>query len=156
MTVDILGTTYQIAIKKFEDDEAFERRSICGYCDGLKKEIAICDMSTYPGWEHDSPRAVEISQKQTMRHEIVHAFFYESGLADNSFAYDGAWAKNEEMVDWFSWQGPKIYAAWSEINALDAVGLCAAINETELARNIHQGMILFGGAGSGSSAQPQK
>ena len=119
MTVDILGTTYQIAIKKFEDDEVFERRSICGYCDGLKKEIAICDMSTYPGWEHDSPRTVEISQKQTMRHEIVHAFFYESGLADNSFAYDGAWAKNEEMVDWFSWQGPKIYAAWSEINALD-------------------------------------
>lgn len=61
---------------------------------------------------------VEISQKQTLRHEIVHAFFDESGLASSSLGIDGPWAKNEEMVDWFALQGPKIYKAWQEAGAI--------------------------------------
>jgi hypothetical protein len=31
---------------------------------------------------------------------------------------DIGWAKNEEMVDWFALQGPKIYAAWKEAGAI--------------------------------------
>lgn len=33
--VNILGTDYEIVVKKYGDDEAFERRSIDGYCDYL-------------------------------------------------------------------------------------------------------------------------
>jgi len=118
MKVNVLGTDYTITVKKYEEDEAFDRRSIDGYCDGLTKQIVICDMSTYKGWEHEPPETVALAQKQTIRHEIVHAFLDESGLADCSAAYDGGWAKFEEMVDWIAIQGPKIYTAWQEAGAL--------------------------------------
>ena len=55
--------------------------------------------------------------KQTLRHEIVHAFLGESGLSNNSNSID-AWARNEEVVDWFAIQGPKIYKAWQEAGAV--------------------------------------
>lgn len=118
MTINILGTEYTIEIKKYAEDEAFERLNIDGYCDGHIKSIVVCDMSTYKGWEHEPKETAEIAQRQILRHEIVHAFFDESGLASSAFGIDGSWAKNEEMVDWFALQGPKIYKAWKEAGAL--------------------------------------
>ena len=118
MTINVLGTEYTIIVKKYDEDEAFERRSIDGYCDSYKKEIVVCDMNTYKGWEHDTEKTIVECQKETIRHEIVHAFFYESGLWGNSFGIDNSWAKNEEMVDWIALQGEKIYNAWKEANAL--------------------------------------
>ena len=52
-----------------------------------------------------------------MRHEITHAFLNESGLDANASDTD-CWAKNEEMVDWFAIQSPKIYKAFNEVGAL--------------------------------------
>ncbi len=118
MTVNILGAEYTVLVKKYSEDEAFERRSICGYCDDIKKEIVVCDPSTYKGWEHEDARYCELSQKQTLRHEIVHAFLSESGLRYSAVAVDGPWSKNEEMVDWIANQGPKILKAWQDVNAL--------------------------------------
>lgn len=114
----VLGTEYTITVKKYDEDEVFERRSIDGYCDGLIKQIVCCNMSTYKGWEHELQETIEAAQKETLRHEIVHAFFHENGLADSSLNLDGAWAKNEEMVDWIAIQGPKIYRAWQEAGAV--------------------------------------
>lgn len=116
--VRILGTKYVIIVRKYDEDEAFARSSIDGYCDGLTKQIVCCDMATYKGWEHEPPETIEAAQKGILRHEIVHAFFHESGLSDSSLNIDGAWAKNEEMVDWIALQGPKIYEAWNEAGAL--------------------------------------
>lgn len=112
------GTEYTIEIKKYAEDEAFERRSIDGYCDWLTKKIVVCDMSTYKGWEHETKETISASEKKTLRHEIVHAFFDESGLGSNTFSVDGPWATNEEMVDWIAVQGPKIYKAWQEAGAV--------------------------------------
>ena len=118
MKVNILGTEYTITIKKYDEDEVFERRSIGGYCDGFTKEIVLCDMHTYKGWEHEPEATIEVCQKENLRHEIVHAFFNESGLQDNTFAYDGGWAKNEEMVDWIALQAPKMFKAFEEAGCL--------------------------------------
>ena len=118
MTVNILGADYEIIVKKYEDDEAFERNKICGYCNGHTKTIVVCDMATNKGWEHEDKATCETCQKEVLRHEIVHAFFDESGLQDSSFIYDGSWAKNEEMVDWIAIQGVKIYKAWVEAGAI--------------------------------------
>lgn len=117
-SVRILGTLYTIAVKKYDEDEAFDRRSIGGYCDSLLKQIVICDMTTYKGWKYEPKETCEIAQKEALRHEIVHAFLTESGLDANAFSVDCPWAKNEEMVDWIALQGPKIYAAWKEAGAL--------------------------------------
>lgn len=111
-TVNILGTEYTIQVKKYTEDESFERRSIDGYCDGFTKQIVVCDMTTYKGFEHEPLKTIEEAQKQTLRHEIVHAFYNESGLMDSALLFEGAWSKNEEMVDWIALQGPKLYKAW--------------------------------------------
>ena len=116
--VSILGTQYKIEIKKYEEDEAFERRSISGYCDGYTKNIVICDMATYVGWEHEPPESCAKAQAETIRHEIIHAFFNESGLKDSAFAYDGSWTKNEEMIDWLAIQLPKIYEAFESVGCM--------------------------------------
>lgn len=118
MTVNILGTPYKVLVKKYADEEAFERRSICGYCDDYAKEIVVCDMRTYKGWENEPERTAVPAQKETLRHEIVHAFLSESGLADSANEVAVAWAKNEEMVDWIARQGLKICKAWTEAGAV--------------------------------------
>ena len=60
-----------------------------------------------------SKRNLKIQTKKVLRHEITHAFFFESGLAENS-----PFAQNEELVDWMAIQGPKIYKAWQEAGAV--------------------------------------
>lgn len=118
MTINILGQPYKIIFKNYDEDEAFSRRHIDGYCDNYTHTIVICNIATYPNWNYESKETCEAAQKQTVRHEIVHAFLSESGLNESSSLFDGAWAKNEEMVDWVATQGPKIYKAWQEAEAV--------------------------------------
>lgn len=56
--------------------------------------------------------------KKTLRHEIIHAFLTESGLHGNTYNVDGGWAMNEEMVDWFAIQSPKIMRVFEELEVL--------------------------------------
>lgn len=116
--VTVLGTDYAITVKKYDEDEAFARRRIDGYCDNWTHQIVVCDMTTYKGWEHESPETAQAAQKETLRHEIVHAFLSESGLSDSALNLDAAWANNEEMIDWFAMQGLKIVKAWQEAGAV--------------------------------------
>ena len=55
MKVNVLGTEYTVTTKKYDEDEAFERLKIVGYCDGLTKQIVLCDMNTCKGWEQVVP-----------------------------------------------------------------------------------------------------
>ena len=117
-SVNILGTEYSIAVKKYDEHEAFKRRNCDGFCSEGTHEIILCDMRTWPDMDHETDALIEAQMKHTLRHEIVHAFFNESGLSNSSFKYDGGWATAEEMVDWIALQGPKIYAAWQAAGAL--------------------------------------
>lgn len=117
MKLNILGTEYAVTIKKYDEDDYFKQADCNGYCSQSLKEIVICDMAAYPGWEYEPQPVLDIQKKATLRHEIVHAFFNESGLSCSSSQTD-AWARNEEMVDWIALQGPKIYKVWQEAGAL--------------------------------------
>jgi hypothetical protein len=117
-TVNILGTEYKINKYNFTDKPEFEKRSIDGYCDSELKEIAYINMKTYPGWEFETEEYCSLSEKQTIRHEISHAFLNESGLRDSSSKTQTGWAKNEEMVDWFAIQAPKIFKVYQELEIL--------------------------------------
>ena len=118
MRVSILGTEYEIVRKDYSEDSNFERHEINGYCDARMHQIVVCRMATYAGWENETEAYIVATEKETLRHEIVHAFFNESGLQESASTYDGAWSQNEEMVDWFALQGPKIYEAWKAVDAL--------------------------------------
>ena len=109
-TVSVLGEDYRIHFLGPEDDEALKHCQ--GYTDESTREIVVQrDLS-----DPDDPSNVSdwpAIRKQTLRHEIVHAFFFESGLGCES-----SYAQNEELVDWIARQGPKLYRAWAEAGAL--------------------------------------
>lgn len=117
--VNVLGTVYAIERKKYDEEEAFERRGIDGYCDGMTKKIVVCNMDTYKGWEHETDETKRATERQALRHEIVHAFFAESGMMASAHCMSGAYCEDEEMVDWVAIQGQKIYKAWSDAGCLD-------------------------------------
>ena len=110
--VNILGTGYTVEFLTEKEDERL--KDLGGFCDFYTKEIVIdCDSSDANIGDYKA------FMNASLRHEIVHAFLYESGLAYNSFNCDNrAWAMNEEMVDWLAIQGHKIYNAWKEVDAV--------------------------------------
>lgn len=110
-TINILGSDWTIAARKQDDDPKLE--SCFGYTDFTIRSIVTEQFEETPGKVKD----LGVLHKKVLRHEIVHAFFYESGLAANS-NYTDSWALNEEMVDWIAFQGPKIYKAWQDADAL--------------------------------------
>lgn len=118
MEVSILGVKYAVLVKKYDEDGTFARDSIDGYCDSYAREIVVCDLATHANWKCERVETTVRAQDRVLRHEIVHAFLSESGLDENSFGVDGPWARNEEMVDWFAIQGPKIYRAWRDAGCL--------------------------------------
>ena len=115
-TVNILGTEYKIEIHKVSEDSALENNRWSGYCGEESKIIVIADMSESPYFEMDE-KEQEIYRKKTLRHEITHAFFNESGLTDSTSDCEH-WARNEEMVDWFAIQSPKIFKVFQVLGIL--------------------------------------
>lgn len=118
MKVNVLGTEYKIITKNYKDDPYFAKWNADGYCDGVEKEIVLCNLLTYPDFDETAAYA-EKCQKQVLRHEIIHAFLNESGLQSSATKNNGAWARNEEMVDFFAIQFPKIQKAFEALNIAD-------------------------------------
>ncbi len=113
MKINILGTKYKILIREELQDVKLE--GLNGYCDITTKEIVIRNFKKI-----EDPKVLgnlEELYKTTLRHEIIHAFLYESGLYASSNDIE-AWATNEEMVDWLAIQFPKIIKVFIEANAL--------------------------------------
>lgn len=86
MNINILGTEYEITV-----DYPSGSNSICDY---MNKEI------------HITKGLCEAEYWATIRHELVHAFMFESGLG---FNFEHTEKGQEELiVDWFAIQYPKI------------------------------------------------
>lgn len=105
--VNILGTKYKILIIEKNDYRSEENTD--GWCDSFAKEILLYNYIQ----SVDSVKDLEAYQRKVLRHEIIHAFLYESGLWQNAYG-SKCWAKNEEMVDWMAIQEPKIHKAFKE------------------------------------------
>ena len=111
--ITILGSPWAIIFK--DNDPAFEMAA--GYCCDVSREIIIENIKAQKDSLGLSPKQQELNQKSVIRHEIVHAYLSECGLADSSNQAEN-WAINEEMVDWFARMGPKIHQTWKEAGAL--------------------------------------
>lgn len=111
-TVNILGTEYNIKFVP-EINERLKELQADGYTDTTTKELVIA----YFEPDNRSMQNLELYQHKIMRHEVIHAFFYESGLWNNSVGVDG-WALNEEMVDWMAIQHSKLHEAFKKVGAL--------------------------------------
>lgn len=106
-TINILGTEMKIVFREEKQDQQLE--GIGGYFDSGKSLIVV----KIPEKDKNSLGNLENWQKKVLRHEIVHAFLFESGL-DWSASPSECWATNEEMVDWMAIQAPKIFKVFRE------------------------------------------
>jgi hypothetical protein len=113
--VNILGTWYAIKVVPQSGMSSDEHS---GEQNSRDKEIRVLDLRTVENYKKATDVDVEESERETLRHEIVHAFFCESGLYWSANVFSDAWCMNEEMVDWFAVQGPKICAAWKAAGCL--------------------------------------
>ena len=108
--IDILGTEYKILTQSEAENPKLEEAH--GLCELYSKKIVISDMSK----EKNDPMSFELLDefhKKVLRHEIIHAFFGESGLCSCS-----EYAENEELVDWLAIQAPKIFKAFADADAM--------------------------------------
>lgn len=108
MKINILGADYTVTLAMEQEEPRLE--GCDGFCDETTREIIV---ENYKRGLPGSKGKLELQEQKNIRHEIVHAFLFESGLAENS-----DWAQNEEMVDWIAKQGPKLIRAWQEAGAL--------------------------------------
>lgn len=115
MRVSVLGVLYALQYQLKAKDKGLERCD--GYCDTSVKRIVVRDYTEDERREPLSLKDLDAYKRKCMRHEITHAFLYESGLSVNGADVE-QWPTNEEMVDWMAIQGPKLYAAWKQAGCL--------------------------------------
>lgn len=104
-SVNILGTEYKIMLVPSLNDRG-------GETDFYTKTIKISELEGIS--ESDLTDSKQELQNHILRHELIHAFLFESGLDANSNGIE-AWASNEEMVDWIAIQMPKIMAVYESV-----------------------------------------
>lgn len=107
MKINVLGTEYDLLVKNEAEDERL--KGYDGYCD---TSIRVCVVDAMNSDDIDAKADLQSYQKKVKRHELIHAFLYESGLDTNS------WAGNEEMVDWIAMQFEKLHRAFEVADAL--------------------------------------
>lgn len=108
MQLTILGTRYTVNYTSAEE------------CPYLKNQDGVCDTSTKTIYIDKMDRA-DIQSKgdlikyrqQVLRHEIIHAYLYESGLD-----ICANWA-TEEMVDWLAIQADKLFKTFSTAQCIE-------------------------------------
>lgn len=107
MQINVLGTEYKIKESNVIDDPALEKCD--GYCDDTLKICVINSMTTNDVMDKGN---LDAYKRKVLRHELIHAFLYESGLCENS------WAANEEIIDWIASQFPKLKFAFEQAERL--------------------------------------
>lgn len=112
MKINVLGTEYMIIRVDKGQDPYIEENSLGGYCSYNTKEIVLLNLKTSDLWKDEPEEAIKRQEKKTLRHEIIHAFLNESGLHAEAHVPTEGWACNEEMIDWFAIQIPKIIAVF--------------------------------------------
>lgn len=101
-TINVLGTEYKLITDAKREDYPQLHLHTDGYCNYAAKEIVVTQDDS------DETAAFDYYIKGVIRHEIVHAYFYESGLHD--------YADDETLVDWVALQLPKMSETFKEID----------------------------------------
>ena len=114
-SINVLGTEYEIlylpeSAIKFDDDE------IVGSLDRFDKEIRI-SIDVYNKAKPAGARRARKELNEILRHEIMHAFFAESGLGDEC-----DFTKDEILVDWIAMKLPQIIDVMEDANIIEGRG----------------------------------
>lgn len=109
MKIDVLGTKYDLTFSTEAKDKML--KNCDGYCDSIAKKLVVDDCTTDCDFTDPSDYV-----KKNIRHEIIHAFMFESGLGANW--QHPRFGHEETVVDWFAVQLPKLLKAFETADAL--------------------------------------
>lgn len=108
MRVNILGTEYEVRYLSEAEYPKLKLRNANGLAELYSKELIINkEMDDSSGNCFENLKEFE---KKVIRHEIIHAFFHESGLRD--------FAGDECLTDWLALQVPKMIKVFEEAGCL--------------------------------------
>lgn len=110
MKINILGTEYEII-----ELPANELEGKAGDTDFYTKQIKLSDLSDTCAENMTSN--LKAFKNDVLKHEIIHAFLFESGLSMQSGETD-SWSMNETMVDWWALQFHKVQKAFESVGIL--------------------------------------
>lgn len=117
-TASILGTEYKIIFKSYNEEPEFGNGNCAAFCNSITKVILVCIIESEPGYTKCSEEHLSALYREIIRHEIIHAFLYESGLANESHSSSHSWATDEEIIDWFAIQFPKIKKVYEKLDLI--------------------------------------
>lgn len=109
--INVLGAEYTIEHLKRDEDKMFKNGEADGYCDSSSKRIVLRMED-----DMDNLDDYSVYLKKLTRHEIIHAFLFESGLGSN-FQHK-EWGHEETMVDWIAYQFPKMLQVFKDAECL--------------------------------------
>lgn len=109
--VNILGTEYEIVYLKRCEDDLFENGEADAWCDNTSCKIAVRIMDSKDNMDNQ-----EAYVRRLLRHEIIHAFLFESGLGNDFHHPENG--HEETMVDWIARQSPKIFKVFQELDIM--------------------------------------
>lgn len=111
MRVDVLGTEYVIYTNVSPEDDPI-LLDCSGYCDKtMHRVVIIKPVDTNLGDWHEY-------EKTCIRHELVHAFLFESGISGDTLWDIEGQEHPEHMVEWIAMQFPKMIKAFQAVGAL--------------------------------------
>lgn len=109
MKINILGSEWTIEYRNADTDPLLEETG--GYADPSVNLIVVSNKR-----KGDDVLNFEEIQKRYLRHEIIHAFLFESGMGSN--LEHQQYGHEETMVDWIVIQFPKLRKAFDEAGCL--------------------------------------
>ena len=112
VVLNVLGTNYAVykGVAR-SDDKVLE--TCAGYCDRTAKRIVVAavDAECECGEPDEYTRYI-------LRHEIIHAFLYESGIGGDTVWDIEGQDHPEHMVEWIAMQFEKMMKAFKAVDAL--------------------------------------
>lgn len=109
--VNVLGTPYGIYMNVPDTDDTV-LQTCEGYCDKTTKRIVVrrgddCNLGDPSEY-----------RKYVVRHELIHAFLFESGVGGDTVWDIEGQEHPEHMVEWVGMQFPKLVKAFQEAGAI--------------------------------------
>lgn len=110
MKINILGSEWDVEYRNADIDPILQDEN-GGYTDPSINLIVISNKG-----KDDNVVDFGKIQKRYLRHEIIHAFLFESGLGFNLEHCE--FGHEETMIDWIAIQFPKILEVFKEADCL--------------------------------------
>lgn len=104
-TINVLGQNYKIYFQNY--GKSFDEMGCSGWTCWDTKKIKVCNTNC------------PMYDKKVIRHEILHAFLFESGLQNQMTVKPSEMIHDEQMIDWWAIQFPRIYEVYKELDVLD-------------------------------------